>query len=188
MGLYFSGAQFCPHCGGRAARAEEAGPHGTCPDCNVPLEGFTIGSSRARRCGTCEGLWMSQADFTRTCSREEQRAVALELLPVLKDRPRTRTALVAYRKCPACAALMTRRNPAAGSGIVVDVCARHGVWLDKDELPRIVAHIRDGGLASARAAEQARIEFERRAAERCDRGAQSDGTVDFLRVLAKIFG
>ena len=32
---------------------------------------------------------------------------------------------------------------------VIDVCGRHGIWLDADELPRILDWIHAGGLARA---------------------------------------
>ena len=46
--------------------------------------------------------------------------------------------------------------------MVVDVCAQHGTWFDKDELRRIVEFIRAGGLETARAREMAQLEQERR--------------------------
>jgi Zn-finger nucleic acid-binding protein len=55
---------------------------------------------------------------------------------------------------------MNRKNFGDESGIVVDVCARHGVWFDTGELPKILAFTRAGGLerAKKRRAEAARQE------------------------------
>ena len=33
--------------------------------------------------------------------------------------------------------------------MIIDVCREHGVWFDPDELPRILAWVRSGGLAKA---------------------------------------
>ena len=44
---------------------------------------------------------------------------------------------------------MTRRHYGRGSGVIIDVCREHGVWFDPDELPRILAWVRSGGLAKA---------------------------------------
>ncbi|NIP84120.1 MAG: hypothetical protein GTO03_00580 [Planctomycetales bacterium] len=54
-----------------------------------------------------------------------------------------------YRNCPVCGDMMQRRNYGRMSGIIIDTCRQHGVWLDLDELPRILQWIRTGGLAHA---------------------------------------
>ncbi len=43
------------------------------------------------------------------------------------------------------------QNFSGGSHVVIDVCRAHGVWLDKDELPRIITFVRQGGMTQARA-------------------------------------
>jgi Zn-finger nucleic acid-binding protein len=45
---------------------------------------------------------------------------------------------------------MDRRQFAKVSRVIVDVCKDHGIWLDHDELPRIVRFVADGGLQAAR--------------------------------------
>jgi Zn-finger nucleic acid-binding protein len=54
---------------------------------------------------------------------------------------------VQYIPCPECEALMTRRNFGSNSGVIVDVCAMHGIWFDVGELPRVIAFVESGGLA-----------------------------------------
>jgi hypothetical protein len=46
---------------------------------------------------------------------------------------------------------MNRKTFGGVSGIVVDVCSRHGTFFDSGELPRVLAFVRHGGLAKARA-------------------------------------
>src|SRR2546423_4431506 len=48
------------------------------------------------------------------------------------------------------------------SAVIVDVCAKHGTWFDKDELRRIVEFIRSGGLEKARTREIEELERQRR--------------------------
>jgi len=51
---------------------------------------------------------------------------------------------VKYIPCLACGQLMVRRQFRRGtrmSGVIVDSCRDHGVWLDHDELERIVAFL-----------------------------------------------
>jgi len=59
---------------------------------------------------------------------------------------------VRYRACPACQQLMNRKNFGGASSIIVDVCSLHGTFFDAGELPRVLAFVRRGGLAKARAA------------------------------------
>jgi Zn-finger nucleic acid-binding protein len=57
---------------------------------------------------------------------------------------------VQYLKCPDCQRHMHRRNFARASGVIIDECKDHGVWLDCDELGKIAAFVASGGLAYAR--------------------------------------
>jgi Zn-finger nucleic acid-binding protein len=50
-----------------------------------------------------------------------------------------------YRSCPECRQLMVPRQ-VGKSGIVVDICGQHGIWLDCDELSHLIAWMRAGGL------------------------------------------
>jgi len=54
---------------------------------------------------------------------------------------------------------MHRRNFGRSSGVIVDVCAVHGLWFDRGELPRVLAFVAGGGLerAEARRREEERL-------------------------------
>jgi len=76
---------------------------------------------------------------------------------------------VHYVACPVCGSMMNRRNFGGGSGVIVDVCARHGTWFDAGELPRVLSFVESGGLTRARArdaADRESAERERRVHER----------------------
>jgi Zn-finger nucleic acid-binding protein len=60
---------------------------------------------------------------------------------------------------------MNRRNFGGTSGVIVDVCARHGLWFDRGELPRVLAFVERGGLERERAT-QAEAERQERSAAR----------------------
>jgi hypothetical protein len=55
---------------------------------------------------------------------------------------------------------MVPRNFGGTSGVIVDVCKEHGVWLDHAELEKVLAFVRGGGLARARERELARVKEE----------------------------
>src|SRR6266850_2694400 len=69
---------------------------------------------------------------------------------------------IKYVPCPECSQLMNRINFARCSGVIIDLCKKHGIWFDSDELSRIVEFIRGGGLELSRSKEKAEIEEERR--------------------------
>jgi Zn-finger nucleic acid-binding protein len=61
---------------------------------------------------------------------------------------------VKYVPCPACKNLMNRSNYGRRSGVVIDTCRNCGVWLDNNELNRILQFVESGGLEDARAMEE----------------------------------
>ena len=63
----------------------------------------------------------------------------------IRSDPRT-----GYVPCPACASLMNRKNFGGTSGVIVDICKKHGTWFDAGELPRVLAFVASGGLERSR--------------------------------------
>lgn len=62
-----------------------------------------------------------------------------------------RTSMMSARAlCPECGNVMTRRVYGSFSGILIDICERHGVWLDDNELRAIMRHIVIAGPDFAR--------------------------------------
>jgi Zn-finger nucleic acid-binding protein len=58
---------------------------------------------------------------------------------------------------------MNRKNFGGESGVVVDVCSKHGTWFEEGELPQVLAFVESGGLALARARQRDREHAEDRA-------------------------
>lgn len=48
--------------------------------------------------------------------------------------------------CVHCGSLMGRQNFRKISGVLIDICGDHGVWLDAGELEQIRSFIANGGL------------------------------------------
>ncbi len=91
---------------------------------------------------------------------------------------------------------MQRRNFKRSSGVILDVCHKHGTWLDEDEIEEIAGFILSGAEPSKaleeehrRASEQAResrLKVAREIPDSMWHG--SDGGSDLLiRLLRKIF-
>ena len=152
-------ARFCHHCGLRLGPEFLAGDVTPlpCPACSGSrlLTNRRIGEYSAMECGRCAGLWLGNETFQQLSERAESEALDLDRL---FDAPHPRAVPRGpadqddlegwrYRRCPACGQVMHRRNYAGASGVIVDFCREHGVWFDADELRRILAWIRSGGLA-----------------------------------------
>jgi Zn-finger nucleic acid-binding protein len=165
-------ARFCHHCGtpllGGQAAAGESGYR--CPSCtgDRPLASRRLGQSKVALfdCSSCGGLWLEKEIFEVL----SERARAGHLPEGFgggtpgeggSGRSEGTPQPLRYRPCVICGTLMNRRNYGRKSGVIVDVCARHGIWFDLDELDRLLRWIREGGEARAEAMqrEQERIEL-----------------------------
>lgn len=158
----FAGSRFCARCGAEAAReaVENATPM-SCPRCAEPLEALRLGTTTLRECAACGGLWVDPATLqTLSDSREQQAAVASALAAHVPTRD-TAPDTVRYIRCPQCAKVMNRVNFARSSGVIMDVCKVHGIWLDRGELRRVVGFVERGGLAAAREHERQQLARER---------------------------
>ncbi len=149
-------ARFCHACGvavvpiGAIAEASDR----TCPACGGDrrLVSRVLGAADVTvlECPSCAGLWLGSEAF-----RVLETSAQTGATPWRPGNAPPSTAAVgaaqpvAYRPCCVCGALMNRQNYGRKSGVLVDVCASHGMWFDRDELARILAWVREGGLTRA---------------------------------------
>jgi Zn-finger nucleic acid-binding protein len=164
FGMMFRGLKYCPHCGAVAVPWERGEVEMLCPACQNPMLRGQLKNYTLHECEKCYGIWLDAATFERISRDAEKQAVAVTRAELGQPYV-TEAGRVRYRRCPVCQDIMNRINFAHCSGVVVDVCAKHGTWFDKDELQRIVLFIRAGGLDDARARERAALEEERRRLE-----------------------
>jgi Zn-finger nucleic acid-binding protein len=163
FGMMFLGAKFCSHCGARADRTEPGmAVAERCPRCRLQMNAVTIGNAQLLECPRCEGLWADRLSLEQVCADREKQTVVLGLPSQLPETASRGIEQIRYVPCPVCKKLMNRVNFARCSQVIVDVCAQHGTWFDKDELRRIVEFIRAGGLEKAREKEIADLEEKRR--------------------------
>lgn len=160
LGKIFTGMQRCPHCNARlpAARPRRAAPvvvqaqpdraaH-ACPRCKVAMRTALFAGRTVERCPNCDGMWVARNELEQMYEHQHEQALAER-----RARPRRQQldlgaqAQQAYVSCPVCGATMNRRNFARTSGVVVDICPRHGTWFDRDELGAVLDFIASGGLA-----------------------------------------
>jgi len=183
-------ACFCSYCGANALVASNIpeSSNVNCPRDGKPLLGVPIGDFNGLECHSCQGLWISARDFDAIVKHSAEKSKPHEK-GAGKSRQAPFSANVQYIKCPECKESMERKNFAGVSGIIVDICRKHGVWLDKFELYALADFVREGGLikgAEAAHAERIRINIERaRLKGNVPRAQEVD---DVLSVLVDITG
>lgn len=168
FGPLFRGMSYCPACGTAAQRNEVQEDKAlTCPRCESPLATADLHGTRIRECGQCGGIWLDAATFQKICAdRDQPDMTSIDPAAV---RPFERSAEVRPKKfyipCPQCKALMNQKNFSGCSGVIIDTCKSHGIWLDWQELQKIVLFIRAGGLQKARARELEHLKEEEKRLE-----------------------
>lgn len=119
-----------------------------CPRCTKSLQVRSLGAMQVVECSSCEGLWMKMDDLEALCTDAERRLEsAIGSDPSKLTEPES-PENVRYIPCLQCRQLMLRRQFRWGgrtTGIIVDFCRDHGMWLDNTELERISAFIRTRG-------------------------------------------
>ncbi|MCB9915990.1 MAG: zf-TFIIB domain-containing protein [Planctomycetes bacterium] len=120
-----------------------------CPRCQGELRTRALEQADVIECAACLGIWLTPRTFDRTLLETERRSFVSALSLVEPPQPtRRELETVSYIPCLTCGQLMNRRQyryADRSSGVVIDVCGHHGVWLDHQELEQIVAFVRAGG-------------------------------------------
>jgi Zn-finger nucleic acid-binding protein len=155
--LMFAGSSNCAGCGAKLGLEGHAGAtEHPCPSCkSAKLHLVEVGEHRIEECHECGGVFVdvdTLESLTRTTETDAgERAIGQPKRAVLASTE------VRYRKCPVCQQMMTRRNFAMRSGVIVDVC-KHGVFFDDDELTSVLSFVASGGLAQHRKSEREQAE------------------------------
>lgn len=161
--LMFIGSRHCPHCGAAAAEGlEVSAAEKRCPRCRSDLAAIKLDDTNLLECPQCFGLWLDASTFERICADREQQSAVMGAASFHSADHAVQPTRVSYVPCPDCRQLMNRVNFAHCSGVIIDLCKKHGIWFDRDELSRIIEFIHDGGLEAARQKEKAALEEERR--------------------------
>ena len=175
----------CTYCGqridvdlqgsGRSIAANDLESY-LCPDCEIPLEPMFIESTNGtieqslnvNRCSNCLGLFVQRnvLDMILETKVRQPSEINYRLLTNLENSNRSLVKGWRYRPCPVCRTLMNRKLHGKRSGVIVDSCRDHGIWLDAGELRQLLEWSRAGGEKlnqERRALEQQQIsERERR--------------------------
>lgn len=149
----------CPNCGSRNDvggdgrhfyTANRPGRERICPRCNDALEtvDFQIeGAFYVEKCPRCEGLFFDPGELEKALDAYGGGAgeINLRQINLLHKTVHKKRWPAGYIKCPVCRQLMSFVNFGAGSGVIVDRCLEHGVWLDGGELNHLIEWAKAGG-------------------------------------------
>lgn len=114
--------------------------HVQCMSCGSPLTTGAREGVSIEQCEACQGMWLDVGELKSLLHSRDVPTDALERAAALSARRRTPNPAelsAPQRACPMCAQLMERVNYDEASGILVDSCMEHGVWLDGGELSRL---------------------------------------------------
>jgi Zn-finger nucleic acid-binding protein len=99
-----------------------------CPRCDLPLATVKSGEVLLAGCTKCRGVWVDRKIFDTISKRDS--------LP--REPGRKHTAAAQRLKCPICYYWMEARNFGDSPDRIIDVCRRHGTWLDANELQSLL--------------------------------------------------
>jgi Zn-finger nucleic acid-binding protein len=121
-----------------------------CPHCDKQLQTIELdinGAFLIARCEHCFGLFFDPGKIDILLESAVSNVFDTNrqhLDNINKDRYQGNKK-VKYIKCPVCRTFMSRRVFAYRSGVVVDHCRNHGIWLDSGEITHLLEWKKAGG-------------------------------------------
>jgi Zn-finger nucleic acid-binding protein len=119
---------------------------------------------RTHTCPTCRGTFFADRGLEDVLNKLRATCDPVDLQSVMKDFKdrftRKLPEAIRYKKCPVCDTVMTRRNYATVSGVIVDFCGDHGTWVDEAQFAALAEFISRGGdvLAAKTGEVRARVQ------------------------------
>ena len=109
------------------------------------MEPYEHEGAQLDRCPEGHGIWFDRGELPQVVRNEQAPRTADERSEAAEQASNAPGAAVVAevdaerRPCPVCTTPM-QLTEYAGSGVAIDECPRHGVWLDAGELERIEAY------------------------------------------------
>ncbi|MCB9728242.1 MAG: zf-TFIIB domain-containing protein [Deltaproteobacteria bacterium] len=147
------------------ARMLHAGAGARCPGCGGVTDIVALGARETEvdLCPACHGVWLDARELGELVERPMiLRPKLPEIARAVRAMARNIPDPVVYRRCARCETVMTRVNFGGVSGVIVDECRAHGMWLERGELDRIRRFVATGGMELTESRERDRIRDEAR--------------------------
>ncbi len=152
-------SQFCRYCGScndvdLKGHVEFSVPAESsqypCPHCLYTLTfiQLNVGNGyRVARCQSCLGIFLERCILERLLEETPSPAnsINLQQLRAINLDRFSSYHPVKYIRCPVCLSFMNRSNFAYRSGVIVDICRDHGIWLDAGEILQLIEWKKAGG-------------------------------------------
>jgi len=120
-----------------------------CPRCNIRLRTIDLkidGRFLIERCDECLGLFFDPGELEALLEATVSNVFTINRSQLDNiNSMRAHDYGVSYIKCPICLKMMNRVNFGTKSGVIVDRCKDHGVWLDGGELRHLFEWMKAGG-------------------------------------------
>jgi Zn-finger nucleic acid-binding protein len=148
---------FCPYCGVRQEidlrqiHFRNLGSNETmaCPSCESRLSVIEFDTDPPlciERCFGCHGMFFNPGELQALLDQKTNPNVWLDTVQMQQIAAEYGYRHeVVYRKCPMCSERMSHLNFGGRSGVIVDRCGTHGLWVDGGELRQLTEWWRAGG-------------------------------------------
>ena len=161
-----------------------------CPECRTGMESLNVGHRERffiEMCPRCHGLFFDLNELhalldDAVAPTYEIDYSLLEKVQALNPPPRR----TAYVPCPECGKLMNKVQFAPRSGVVMDRCRDHGIWLEGGELRRLMEWKKAGGQVMEQRRQQAAAD-DARAAELMRALTEKQEAPSLIRQLDRLF-
>ncbi len=149
-----------------------------CPRCTIKLRTINLnihGRFLIERCDECLGLFFDPNELEALLEATVSNVFTINRSQLDASKPQwTHNEQSAfYIKCPVCSKIMNRVNFGTNSGVIVDRCKDHGVWLDGGELRHLFEWMKAGGKLLQQERDEQRRREEVREQERENRKQQA---------------
>lgn len=113
----------------------------SCPRCEIALKKARLGLI----CRKCDGCWLKFDELDKALGAKDEELASWGLKNTLVP-DKTSVDLSFSISCPICTEKLRRFPYLVDSGVLVDVCKQHGMWLDDGELGAIRSYLQYTGV------------------------------------------
>lgn len=135
---------------GRQAYSLTGQSNRNCPHCKTPLQTIELhldSKVEIDRCNDCFGLFFDSGKIELLLEHavSDVYDINIKQLDNINSERYQADKQIKYIKCPACQNFMLRRVFGYRSGVIIDQCKNHGIWLDSGEITHLLEWKKAGG-------------------------------------------
>jgi len=113
-----------------------------CPKCEGKLIAEIYEQVEIDKCDKCAGSWLDLGEMVKIIEKQESEfsheLIEGTLKSAFSGLPEEE--IESSKNCPHCQKTMQPVNYSYSSGIILDRCSEHGVWLEHEEIEKVQAH------------------------------------------------